>query len=124
MPAIDKAQWMKVNLDMLGLRSGANTGDFKAASYAMDMGAKYKLGDDVPPEWEGMLDNTVTLIKGFANSSSQVLMIVRPSHGDSPEYSGCFPKCSAKPTEMIASMPIGDSSAEEMAQWVVDNIPS
>lgn len=126
---IDQIQWMNICVKGLGLRSCSkseiNLSSLGNASYSMDMNCKYNLMDVAPSNWISLLKGTLTTIKSFKDSSDRNLKIIDGSRGDSFEYNGCFPKCSSKAAikNIIASTEISGKSIEELAQWVINNIP-
>ncbi|ADU67068.1 hypothetical protein LGV61_11745 [Desulfurispirillum indicum] len=124
--AITKRQWGNILLNMLGLRSGATPDDIgSAASYAMDCGvtASIPFPPSIPENWDTLLHGTIKHMQEFPGYQSRYLLIVKPSSSTNFEYQDCFPKCSTKPTEVLASISL-DNTPEELVQWVVDRIPS
>lgn len=124
MAMITHEQWIEVVLQSLGLRSGSTPTDFDGASYSMNMGGEFGPADPPPAGWEDRLTATCSLIKGFPGSGDRYLMIVKPSAGNSFEYPDCFPKCSSKPSSALATVQIGEATVEELADWVVANVPA
>jgi hypothetical protein len=120
-------QWQKILNDHLGLRSNsqANVIDSAPASYAMDMNVtvSYEAFQIIPDGWKEKLNNTLERILSFPNSTQRHLMIVKPSDGSVEDYKDCFYKCSGKPTEYIATIPIAGNNVNDLARWVVEHIP-
>ena len=111
---------MNINLNMLGLRSEDNATEIKsAASYAMDCGKQWS--DPVPENWSELLSGTIQMMQGFVGYKTRFLLIVSKSTGGSYDYPGCFPKCSAKPTEIKASTSL-DNYADKLVEWVVKQL--
>ncbi|MDJ0643920.1 MAG: hypothetical protein QNJ15_13995 [Erythrobacter sp.] len=120
--SISDAQWLSINLNLLGLRSGETADDLDGASYAMNCNAD-RMARKRPEEWDDLLEGTVRTMHGFENRAGRFLQIVRPSHGKGQEYQGCFPKCSAKPNAVLAAVQFGDQSVADLVAWVEENIP-
>lgn len=120
--SLTQQQWWKIQTDMLGLRSESVPNQIlAAASYAMDMGVSGFVRD-IPASWMSTLNNTIAQIMAFENSQSRYLLIVKPSHGTTVDYPGCFPKCSSKSTTITASTLIGNKTKAELVDWVINNI--
>lgn len=124
--SISKKQWLNIMLDMLGLRSGATADDIQsAASYAMNCGQVVKSIQQVPAipdSWDNLLVGTLKTMQGFEGYKIRYLLIVSPSSSNNFEYGGTFPKCSSKPTKVLASVKL-DNDVGYLANWVVSNIP-
>lgn len=119
--AISKQQWAKVCMNLLGLRSEDNPDKVRsAASYAMDNGIKYNLGDAAPDDWMDLLEGTIAMMKAFPNSSTRYLMFVKHSTGFAKEYSNCFAKCSSMPV-VVSSMPLS-KPVDVLMEWVLEEI--
>lgn len=123
MSTLTKAQWFHIHDQHLGLRSDENpTVATGSASYAMDMGLIWIKHTDVPEEWDRLLIGTLETMQAFPNYRSRHLMIVTNSCGSGiQEYSGCFPKCSAKP-QYLTSTSL-DNDLTTLREWVLKNIP-
>ena len=122
---LTQQQWIYIILNLIGLRSGDSPTDINsAASYAMDNGVKMTSGiPSIPSNWLELLKETIKTIKAFPNALNRYLLIVGNSTGQSNEYSNCFPKCSTKPSKVIASTQL-NKTEEELVAWVLDNIPT
>ncbi len=121
---ISAKQWQYILMNMVGLRSGATADDINsAASYAMDAGKTAGIPfPPIPENWDDLLDGTITHMKEFEGADSRYLLIITKSSGDSFEYQDCFPKCSVKPTNVLASTRL-NADVGELTEWVVANIP-
>lgn len=122
MADIDNAQWLNVTINLLGLRSGSSPNDFGPASYSMNNALSWR--DPKPADWSDRLNATIELMLGFPNHEARYLMIVEPSAGNSFEYPACFPKCSSRPRSALTTVLIGRSTRDQLADWVVANIPA
>jgi len=116
---ITKEQWLTIHTDMLGLRSEDNSSQINsAASYAMDCGKNWS--DPIPENWIELLYGTIKLMQGFPGYEKRYLLIVSKSHGPlTTEYHGCFPKCSAKATEIKAHISL-DNNIDVLVNWVIE----
>jgi hypothetical protein len=117
---INIEQWIKIQLQLIGLRSGTNPNDIDGASYAMDMGP-HQFNKEIPNNWNQLLKSTIELIKGFEGSDDRFLLIVLGVTGTSWDYPGCFPKCSTHPRQVLASTSL-IRPIEELVEWVLENI--
>lgn len=126
---INQLQWKNICVEGLGLRSCNETEinllDLGIASYSMDMNRQYCFMELPPNNWINLLNGTLIMIKSFENSSQRYLTIINGSRGNSFEYDNCFPKCSSRTcvNKVLAQTIISDKSVDELAQWVIDNIP-
>jgi hypothetical protein len=124
---ITQQQYLAVCLDSLGLRANASAkeADLQAASYTMGLTEdKATMQAGPPNNWDALLSGTIAQILSFQNHQQQFLTIVEPSTGTSLEYGGCFPKCSVKPTRILASTQIGNQTQAQLVAWVEHNIPN
>lgn len=92
--AISQEKWTSVCINFLGLRSAATQVDTNGAGYGMDDGNTAPLNcvRAAPDGWDATLTSTIDLIKGFANSGTQYLLIVGGCPGLARDYPGAFPK--------------------------------
>jgi len=120
---ITKGQWRNVCLNLLGLRSEDNGAVIKsAASYAMDCGKEWNNNKEPPENWDSLLKGTIERMQGFGGYEKRFLLVVNLSTGAlPPEYSGCFPKCSAKSSTVYAATPLNDT-VDHLIEWVMQEI--
>jgi hypothetical protein len=123
MAQITQQQWDTIVFDAFGLRSGSNPDDLDGATYSMDMDINDPRSG-VPANWSSLLDGTIAQIMQFPGYQDRYLMIVQPSTGGSWEYPNCFPKCSSYASSVLTAVQMGQATGEDLANWVVANIPS
>lgn len=123
---ITKNQWFIINDKALGLRSEDNETTIKGtgASYAMNMGIRnFNLFEDIPENWNDLLEGTIKAMQSYSDYETRYLMIVSPSNGslNTFEYYNCFPKSSVRPGKIWSVISL-NRSLEELIKWVESNI--
>lgn len=122
MRELTDAQWLNILDQHLGLRSEDNASVIRnCASYAMDMGLTWFKSPHAPADWNELLTGTLEMMKTLDKNGIRYLMLVGNSCGNEDrEYSGCFPKCSTKPT-YCSSIPL-NNDIEVLREWVLNEI--
>lgn len=124
--AISQQQWTNLCLNFHGLRSGATQADTNGAGYGMDNGNNVPMNclQPPPPNWDNLLDTTLTLIKNFPNSGPRFLLIVSGCPGLAADYQGAFPKCNTVTGNVVVATPqtLANYTVPQLVNWVNANL--